>query len=300
MDKSINSNSQFKKNLHSFLSKSEIEILEKINKKFIKKIIIQFSNFLKKNIKLNFYTINKDTYTNDDRNLEFLYCNSIKILPLEQESFIFFSSNLLSVFIDFLFGGNSTFVNNIDIKRNMTYTENRVNKKIIKLIIDAYCSSCRSFFSLDIEFVKCQIINLKKHTIYPNNFFITNFFNFSCNGIKIFLSILLPIEIIKQKSSKKINSTDKNIYSEKKFLKNNVSVKNIYDVKLDIVVELIVSPIFRDNFNKLSEGDILSLKNPKKIIAFIEKKPIFLGEHKIFNNQSIVFLEEFIIDNLKK
>lgn len=304
MGKSINLNIEYKKstkeNLHNFLNKSQIEILEKINKEFSKKILIKFSSFLKSDIKLNFCTINKNTHINSDKNFEFLYCNSIKILPSEEESFIFFSSNLLSIFINFLFGGNNNFIQEVNIDRKMTYTENCINKKIIKLIVDTYYSTCRDFFSFDVEFIKCQIINLKQYNVYSNDSFITNFFSFSFNEIQMFLSILLPIKIINHNNEKKINSIEKNIYSKKKFLTNNVSIKSVYDIELDVIVELFFSPTIEVNCNKLSKGDILVLKDPKKIIGMIEKKPIFLGQHKICNNRSLVFLEELIVNNLKK
>lgn len=283
--------------LDIFLNRDEIKKIEKINKSFIKKIMISFSNLIRGDVKLNFNIIKINSYTNDDRKLRYLYSNSIKIKPFEKTSFIFFSSNLLSVFTDFLFGGNGDSKYNIDIKKEITYTENFINQKIIKSIIDAYCESCKEIFYLNIEFIEFNIIDLNKHILYKNDIFITNYFNFSLNSINVFFSILIPLSIIKKKDQKKINSLETNICSKNITSKKNIIIKDSSNIILDICIKLIISPISKNQLDSLSEGDIFIIKNPEKIIGFIEKKPIFLGKHKVFNGKSVVFLEKFIEEN---
>lgn len=287
-------------NLDKFLAQNEMTKLEKINEKFVKEIIIIFSSFIKSEIKLNFYTIKMNSYTNNDKNFKYLYSNSIKIKPLEKTSFIFFSPNLLSVFIDFLFGGNGVSTNRNNIKNEITYTEDFINKKIVEFIINAYCKSCKDFLYIDIKFLNFNVIDLNKHCFDTNKFFITNYFNFNLNGIEIFLSILVPLSIIKQENKKIINSLNTNIPSQDTILKENVFIQNSYDIKLNVTVELIISSISKNKFNNLREGDVLTIENPEKVIAYIEKKPIFLGKHKVFNEKSIIFLEKFVHQILKK
>ncbi|QCI24736.1 flagellar motor switch protein FliM [Buchnera aphidicola (Rhopalosiphum padi)] len=281
------------KNLDEFLTQSEIKKLEKINQKFIKKIIMIFSTFIKSDIELNFHTVKINSYTNDDKNFHYLYSNSLKIKPLEKKSFIFFSPNLLSVFIDFLFGGNGNTINKIDIKKEITYSEDFVNKKIVEFIIDTYCKSCKDFFYIDIKFLNFNIIDLKKNFFSTNNPFITNYFDFNLNGIKVFFSILIPLSIIKQKNKKIITSLDTNISSKNTILKENIFIEHVCEIELDVIVELIISSVPKNKFDNLREGDVLLIENPEKVTAYIEKKPIFSGKHKIFDGKSIIFLENF-------
>ncbi|WP_257645519.1 FliM/FliN family flagellar motor C-terminal domain-containing protein [Buchnera aphidicola] len=49
-----------------------------------------------------------------------------------------------------------------------------------------------------------------------------------------------------------------------------------------------------DKIYNLSVGDVLSIKKPNKITGFIQDQAIFLGNYKRFNEQSIIFIEEFI------
>ncbi|WP_295164829.1 FliM/FliN family flagellar motor switch protein [uncultured Buchnera sp.] len=282
------------KNLDDFLTQSEITKLEKINQKFIKKIIMIFSTFIKSDIKLNFHTVKINSYTNDDKNFHYLYSNLIKIKPLERKSFIFFSPNLLSTFIDFLFGGKGNTINKIDIKKEITYSEDFVNKKIVEFIIDTYCKSCKDFFYIDIKFLNFNIIDLKKNFFSTNNPFITNYFDFNLNGIKIFLSILIPLSTIKQKNKKILTSLDTNISLKSTIFKENIFIEHVYEIELDVIAELIISSIPKYKFDNLREGDVLLIEDPEKVIVHIEKKPVFLGKHKIFDEKSIIFLEKFL------
>ncbi|AWI49860.1 FliM/FliN family flagellar motor switch protein [Buchnera aphidicola] len=306
MGKSTNLDNEYKiiykreKNLDRFLDQNEMKKLEKINKKFIQKIIMIFSSFIKSNIELNFYTVKINSYTNDDKNFKHLYANSLKIETLEKKSFIFFSPNFLSVFIDFLFGGKGNSIIRMDIKKEITYTEHVINKKIVGFIIDAYCESCKDFFYIDIKFLDFNIIKLNKHFFYTNDLFITNYFSFNLNGIKIFLSILIPVSIIKEKNKKIINFLDKNIFSKKTILKENFFIENLSNIELDVTVELIPSYISKHTFDNLREGDVITIEDPGKVTVCIEKKPIFLGKHKIFDEKSIIFLEKFLHQNLEK
>lgn len=62
----------------------------------------------------------------------------------------------------------------------------------------------------------------------------------------------------------------KNITSKK-----NIIIKDSSNIILDICIKLIISPISKNQLDSLSEGDIFIIKNPEKIIGFIEKNLFF-------------------------
>ncbi|QFQ32818.1 hypothetical protein FQV33_02435 [Buchnera aphidicola (Aphis fabae)] len=284
------------KEIHNILNINEIKILEKINENFIKKIIISFSNFIQNNIKLNFFSIKINSYTDHDKDIKYLFSSEVEILNLNKKSYVFFSDNLLSIFIDLLFGGNGTYTDKINKQRDLTYTEKIISQKILQLIFNAYCESFKKIFSIDIKNFNIKIFDIKKDCCIKENY-ITNYFSLSLNNVEIFLSIVFPLSIVK-KNFQKISFSESN---KKSFIKNinvskNIPIVNLFDIELNLITKLIISS--KTKCNSLSVGDILIVESPDKVIVSIEKIPIFLGYYKNFNKKLVVFLKKIINKNL--
>ncbi|QIQ41135.1 MAG: hypothetical protein G4B00_00400 [Buchnera aphidicola (Aphis urticata)] len=284
------------KEIHNIFSIGEIKKLEQINKNFAEQIIIHFSNFVKNNVKLNFITIKIHSSENSKKDIKYLCSNKIDILNLNKKLFIFFSDNLLSLFIDLLFGGNGTYAEKMNDERKLTYVEESIAKKILQLIFRDYFKFFENIFSVDINTLNIKIVNIKKNNFVKENY-INNDFHLSLNGIHIFFSILLPISIVKkyfqQNNSLKNNTTSliKNINFAK-----SVSFTKLSDIELDIIIQFLMSSKIK--YKSLSIGDILMVKSPDKVIAYSKKIPIFLGCYKNFNKKSVIFFKTFIDKNI--
>ncbi|WP_343154321.1 hypothetical protein RJT32_00400 [Buchnera aphidicola (Aphis aurantii)] len=285
-----------KEKINNILSINDIKILEKINKKFSNKIIVHFSDFIKHHTKLNFFSININTYTHNDKYIKYLLFNEIEILNSKKRSFIFFSDNLLSVLIDLLFGGNGISTEKINKVRNITYIEKITTQKMLKLILNVYCLFFKQYFSIDLNIINTKIFKIEKLFFQKENY-ISNYFDFSINGINVFFSILLPISIIKKKFKEIIfNKIDKKSLIKNINLQKNIPIINLYNIELDIIVKLIT--LVKTKYNSLSIGDVLMVENPNKVISWIEKIPMFFGCYKNFDEKSVVFLRKFIYKNL--
>ncbi|QCI19662.1 MAG: FliM/FliN family flagellar motor switch protein [Buchnera aphidicola (Brevicoryne brassicae)] len=301
MGKSNNLHNKFKKiyqrenNLNNFLKEDEIEILENINQYFSKKIIVDFSNFVKKNVKIFSYSMKIESLSNYNRtNISFF--NSIEVLPFKNQFFLTFSSNFLSVIIDLLFGGHGDLTENFDRHNAITSTELLINKKITNWIISSFSNVFKKFFSLDIKFINVKIfLDLKKPCFNSNEMFLINCFNFYIDDIEVYFSFLIPLSIIKKINEKKIISTnnDQNLCLKNNVI-NNIVFEDIYNVELEIIFKINNISIPHDKIYNLSVGDVFLINKPDKIIGFLENQPIFFGKYKRFNEQSIIFIEEFI------
>ncbi|ALD15043.1 hypothetical protein IX46_00410 [Buchnera aphidicola (Aphis glycines)] len=289
---SIKQTTNKEKEIHNVLSIKEIQALEKINRKFIEKITTYFSNLIKNDVKLNVFSIKLNTYINNEKDVKYLLVSTTEILNFNKKLFIFFSDNLLSIFIDLLFGGNGTCREKINQNRNLTYIEKITIKKILKLIFSTYCKFFKNIFSIDIHNCYTKIINIEKDAILKENY-ITNYFNLSLNSINVFFTIFLPVSVIK-KYFQKLNSSKSNVKCLTKNIdfKKNFPVIHLHDIELQVVIKLIMSS--KTKYNSLSIGDILTVENPDQVIAYIEKIPVFLGCYKNFNKKSVVFLKKFI------
>ncbi|WP_187151976.1 FliM/FliN family flagellar motor switch protein [Buchnera aphidicola] len=282
-----------KETLDNFLKKDIVEKIKVINNNFIKKIEIKISNIIQKDIQINNFFIDINSFDKHE-NTQYLYSNNIEFLPLKIKSFLYLSDNFLSVFTDFLFGGNSSYENNrnLCIRKNLTYIENYINEKIVQLIIDTYCSICKKFFSINIKILNVKIVDRYEKKISLNETFITHYFNLKIKNIDIFFVILVPLSIFKEYSKNQITKKNRNLLSKEKIFKKNIFLKNIHDVKLNMIVRLLDFYITEHQFKNLSIGDVLEITCPDKVIGYIEKKPIFQCSYKKFNQKSVIFLEK--------
>lgn len=287
-------------NLNNFLKEDEFKILEHINSKFFNDIKLDFSFFTKKHINLIYSKIKIKSLCHwvfeNEKNTDFL--NLIEVLPFQNQSFIAFSSNFLSVIIDIIFGGKARLIDKCQKKYKTTSTELEINKKLINFIINSFSKIVKKFFYTDIKFTNIKIISdFKKPIFFSEEKFLINIFNFKLNGIEVYFSILIPLSIIKiliKKPSSFIEDNSNNCKKQTANISDSISIENLQDIKLNVTTKIYDFFISLEKFSSLSEGDILYIKNPNKVLGYLGKKPIFFGNYKRFNQQLVVFIEEFI------
>ncbi|QCI22542.1 FliM/FliN family flagellar motor switch protein [Buchnera aphidicola] len=309
MGKSNNLHNELKKNherenyLHNHLKEHEIKILEDINNCFIKKFIKFFSSFTQNSIKLVFCNTKIGSCNSNKKIIKNLRClNLVEILPYKYQSFIIFSDEFLSIIIDILFGGGGGFKDKTKRITDITSTETLINKKIIDFITTSFSKIYRQNFLTEINFInKKTFFDFKQSNFNINTVFLINFFNFNINSTEVFFNILIPISIFKHINEKIFlskNNYHKNICIEKN-IENKISLNDIHNVELNITSKIIGISVSYNKLYNLSVGDVLLIEKPDKITGFIEDQAIFWGSYKRFNEQSIVFIEEFINNNLE-
>ncbi|CAL4318593.1 FliM/FliN family flagellar motor switch protein [Buchnera aphidicola] len=273
----------------------KINIFKNINSVFINQMIKEISFLTNQNIYLSSYSMKIGLDNDSIKMIESLtYFNLIEILPYKNQLYTVFSSSMLFIIIDILFGGNNKHINCKNKNVDITSTEVFVNQKLIELFKKAYSDAWKNFFSIDIN-----LIDIKKNKdLNKSNFFlqekiIIHRFLLKMNQIRFYFCVLTPISIL--------NLFNKNKYL---FFKNSIpkctlsakpiSIKNISYIKFNIIVQLMDFSVSEKNIFTLSVGDVLSIDNPKKIIAYIDNKPIFLGYYAELHKKSCIIIEKFI------
>ncbi|WP_261979274.1 FliM/FliN family flagellar motor switch protein [Buchnera aphidicola] len=296
-------NNKRKNNLKNFLTEYEIKLLKTINNCFIDQCTKFFSNFIKSSVRLVSCNMHIGSFNFDKKIIQNLRSlNLIEILPYKKQCFVIFPHNFLSFIIDILFGGQGFFSNTTKKITDITSTESLINIKIIKFITNSFTKIYKKYFSPEINFINTKTFyDIKKSNFDSNTVFLINYFSFQINNVEFFFNILIPISILKHINKNIVCSTSDNhanINLEENIV-NRVSLNDIYDVKLNIISKIIGISISHDKISNLSIGDILSIQKPNKIVGFIEDQEVFLGNYKRFNEQSIVFIEEFIHSNIE-
>jgi flagellar motor switch protein FliM len=283
---------QREKSLFAFLKEDEINILENFNDFFGKKIKKDLIFLTKKNIQIFSHSIQIKSLLHYKK-INIGTSNLIQILPFKNKSFITFSVNFLSVIIDLLFGGRGNAVYKSDEKNKMTSAELCIVQKIINFILSNLNHSIKEFFSSDITFIDARMmLDCNTPVFESNEMYLINCFDLNIDGIEVFFNVLIPFFAIKTLNKKSL------FFNKKPKISNNVnglfSLKDIYDVKLDIVTKITDISMPYDKFCALSVGDVLPLKKPDQVIGVLDNKPIFFGNYQRFNQQNVVFVEEFI------
>ncbi|QNS01823.1 MAG: FliM/FliN family flagellar motor switch protein [Buchnera aphidicola (Pentalonia nigronervosa)] len=281
---------QHDQNLNSFLAEKYVKKIEHINKIFIEKTISAVLKLFNFKICLISSSIKIESY---DKIKKFAPCSIIKILPLNNRAFITFSSNFFSVLIERLFGGHDNFASKVKKNTDITLSEKCIRSKIMKLIITAYSSAYHEFYPIDFIDLNVSMI-LKKTCFNSNKIFLINFFSFNVFNTEIFFSIFVPLSALHkfnnmQHITKKVN--EKII---KNNLSSNISFVDIHDVELNISVNLIDFFIPCSQVENLIKGSVISIDKPEKTIAYLENKPIFFSNYKIFHERIVVFVKKFI------
>ncbi|WP_284443264.1 FliM/FliN family flagellar motor switch protein [Buchnera aphidicola] len=309
MGKSNNLHNKLKKiyerenHLHNPLKEYEIKILEDINNCFTEKFIKFFSSFTQNSMKLTFCNTKIGSCDPNKKIIKNLRClNLVEILPYKYQSFIIFSDDFLSIIIDILFGGGGSFTDKIKKITDITSTETFINKKIIEFITTSFSKIYKKYFLTEMNFInKKTFFDFKQSNFNANTVFLINYFNFNVNNLEVFFNILIPISILKHINKKIViskNNSHKNICIEKN-IENKLSFNDIYNVELNIISKIIGISVSYNKIYNLLAGDVLLIEKPDKITGFVEDQAIFLGSYKRFNEQSIVFIEEFINNNLE-
>lgn len=290
-------------NLQTSLKEYEITVLENINHCFIDQFVKFFSSFMKSSIKFVSCNMKLSSFCSDKKITENLRClNLIQMSPYNNQSFVIFPYDFLSVIIDILFGGRGIVTDKTKNIKNITSTESLINQKIIKFITNSLTDIYKKYFSSETNLINTKTFyDVKKSNIDLNTVFLINSFNFNINNIDVYFDILMPISIFKYINKKiviSVENNNKNTNIEKQ-IKNSISFNDIYDVKLNIITKIIGISISHNEIVNLSVGDVLSINKPNEIVGFIEDQAIFFGNYKSFNEQSIVFIEEFIDSNME-
>ncbi|QCI24186.1 hypothetical protein D9V75_00365 [Buchnera aphidicola (Muscaphis stroyani)] len=302
MGKSNNFHNKLKKvysreeNLKNFITQEEINELEEINYNFIHEIIKNLSDFSKGFVKLTSYSINIESNFFIEKPQFKIYSNLIETFHFQKKSFIFLSSNFLPTLIDVLFGGNGCFQED-EKKTKITYTEYLINTKLIKIILESFTNACKKFFLIKMKFINTKILFHLKDFNHNSTKTIISRFNLYINNVKVYFIFLIPLSIVKKLKNSTFISSKKVLNLEGNDLKT-ISIDDLDDVKLEIIVKLNGISVSESQLSNLSVGNIFSIQNPNKIIALIEKKQILLGYYKSYNDKSAFLVKEFINDNL--
>ncbi|WP_343128662.1 FliM/FliN family flagellar motor switch protein [Buchnera aphidicola (Kurisakia onigurumii)] len=276
------------KNLSNFFKKIGIEISTHIQKKLIKFFEIEIlTNY--KNIEINnhlYNSIKKKTIYN----LSFTYFENQKNYIL-----IYLPVNFTHYIINKLFGfkKNKENIKNKNENYINSITTKHFNKKIIILITKKIIYFLQKKILLNMNILYFKFFTNKKE-IYNdiiNKNIVKISFELIIDDWKEILYCEIPFIFIKFLKNKKKNIPINNIFDEKN---KSISVKNINNVKIEIIAKL---TNIRTSFSKISNlsiGDIIPIKKPKKIIFFLENKPILNGNLINYNMFYSCYIKNFI------
>ncbi|XBC38254.1 MAG: FliM/FliN family flagellar motor switch protein [Buchnera aphidicola (Floraphis choui)] len=267
-----------------------------------KKSLMMISNFFSKQISLalldnmnlefdiELNSIQLEKY--DDFKSNFIikskFLNSFQIIPYFETGIIRFSDNIVPSIINFLFGGK----NFVEIAKNriheLTISEINIMKKMVEIIQSKYSASWKQVCDIDIKFSDFQLV---KNVNFKNIIFLSTIFQIRFGNILGFLNLGLPLVLIKTLKDKLTNKYIKNDLIKKKT--KSISWPVIHNIEINLDIKLVNFSLLLSRILKLKIGDIISIKIPEDIIAYVDDVPVLVGKYKIYKEKRVFFLKYF-------
>ncbi|HMI76940.1 MAG TPA: FliM/FliN family flagellar motor switch protein, partial [Buchnera sp. (in: enterobacteria)] len=283
----------------NFFLQNKIHLFEKINQDFLELFIEKLSNFISiDNITITILESTLDVYEKYIIKLKLpITLNMIQLFPNKDCAIIILSSHLVSIIIEYLFGGNEFCLYKQDCKKQFTKIELEIIKKLTNIITFSYNNIFKKMFSLSMKYIFSEnVLDIrKKNSLSENSMFLFTVFKITFNktyyGIfRICIPIMtmnrLHINSVYLSAHKQVEGFNKN---KKNFLKNS-----IYNCNLVLNVKLLESVICLSYIIKLKKGDILPILKPEKAVIYIDKFPVFQGSYKTVNKKNSVCIRSIM------
>ncbi|CAL4318637.1 Flagellar motor switch protein FliM [Buchnera aphidicola (Eriosoma lanigerum)] len=256
-------------------------ILEDINQLFIKNFQMNLSKFVGLDI-INYncsaiYNISYSELLNNN-NIP-IKINIMKLMSDEKVVFVGISSELIYSIIDLLFGGTGILSSYFIAKNHFTCYEQSIIKRLYTIISESYCSAWKTMFSVDIPRIIHEDICINDNIIgcsKKTNLFYSEF-NTNMNSTSIMFSICIASNLMEEWNK---NLWKKNTLLFKKNNKINCNHFNVLkNLELNVQVKLTDFQIPLSNIIKLKVGDILTIKKPNSIVAYVNGVPLLSGKY---------------------
>ncbi|XBC39304.1 MAG: hypothetical protein U0T63_00360 [Buchnera aphidicola (Nurudea shiraii)] len=273
------------------------ESLKDISIFFSKQVLLDFLDILDVKFDIKLYSIQLKKYNcEQDYFKDSTLVNIGNLSTFSEIGIIGFSDKIIESIIDVLFGGK----NILQDCSNNSYTLKKYDVKIIEKIIDiikkSYCMSWKKKHGIDIEFSNFRLVE-KAHldSIIPNNsIFLFTIFKIKCGNKLGFLNISLSFSFIKKFKNELLEKHKNKIFFEKKHV-DKISLKMIYNLKINLDVKLVGLSLLLSKISFLKIGDIIFINTPENALAFSNNIPVISGKYKMYKNKYVFFVKNFLI-----
>ncbi|HAV1684969.1 TPA: flagellar motor switch protein FliM [Enterobacter hormaechei] len=265
--------------------RERLHSLEIINERFARQFRMGLFNLLRRSSDITAGNIKIQPYHEFARNLPVpTNLNLLHLNPLRGTALMAFSSGLVFMAVDNLFGGDGRFPTKAD-GREFTPTEQRVIHRMLTMAREAYEFAWGSIYKIKTEYIRSEIqVKFTNITSSPNDVVVTTPFSVEIGSHRGEFNICIPFSTIEPLRELLSNPPMDNSRHEDSEWRSMLA-SQMRETELELVAQSADINTRLSNVMKMKKGDIIPLDKQEFIEANVGSVPVFTAKYGSVNNQ---------------
>ncbi|HAS1446652.1 TPA: flagellar motor switch protein FliM [Enterobacter hormaechei] len=265
--------------------RERLHSLEIINERFARQFRMGLFNLLRRSSDITAGNIKIQPYHEFARNLPVpTNLNLLHLNPLRGTALMAFSSGLVFMAVDNLFGGDGRFPTKAD-GREFTPTEQRVIHRMLTMAREAYEFAWGSIYKIKTEYIRSEIqVKFTNITSSPNDVVVTTPFSVEIGSHRGEFNICIPFSTIEPLRELLSNPPMDNSRHEDSEWRCMLA-SQMRETELELVAQFADINTRLSNVMKMKKGDIIPLDKQEFIEANVGSVPVFTAKYGSVNNQ---------------
>ena len=265
--------------------RERLHSLEIINERLARQFRMGLFNLLRRSSDITAGNIKIQPYHEFARNLPVpTNLNLLHLNPLRGTALMAFSSGLVFMAVDNLFGGDGRFPTKAD-GREFTPTEQRVIHRMLTMAREAYEFAWGSIYKIKTEYIRSEIqVKFTNITSSPNDVVVTTPFSVEIGSHRGEFNICIPFSTIEPLRELLSNPPMDNSRHEDSEWRSMLA-SQMRETELELVAQFADINTRLSNVMKMKKGDIIPLDKQEFIVANVGSVPVFTAKYGSVNNQ---------------
>ncbi|WP_439037824.1 flagellar motor switch protein FliM [Enterobacter hormaechei] len=265
--------------------RERLHSLEIINERFARQFRMGLFNLLRRSSDITAGNIKIQPYHEFARNLPVpTNLNLLHLNPLRGTALMAFSSGLVFMAVDNLFGGDGRFPTKAD-GREFTPTEQRVIHRMLTMAREGYEFAWGSIYKIKTEYIRSEIqVKFTNITSSPNDVVVTTPFSVEIGSHRGEFNICIPFSTIEPLRELLSNPPMDNSRHEDSEWRSMLA-SQMRETELELVAQFADINTRLSNVMKMKKGDIIPLDKQEFIEANVGSVPVFTAKYGSVNNQ---------------
>lgn len=271
--------------------RERLHSLEIINERFARQFRMGLFNLLRRSPDITAGNITIQPYHEFARNLPVpTNLNLLHLNPLRGTCLMAFSSGMVFMAVDNLFGGDGRFPTKAD-GREFTPTEQRVIHRMLSMAREAYEFAWSSIYKIRTEYIRSEVqVKFTNITSSPNDVVVTTPFSVEIGSHRGEFNICIPFSTIEPLRELLSNPPmDNSRYEDSNW--RGMLASQMRETELELVARFSGVETRLSNVLQMKKGDVISLDKQEFIEASVGGVPVFSAKYGSVNNQYALKVE---------
>ena len=273
--------------------RGSLPTLEIIHERCIRMLRVSLFNFLRRTTEVSVNAVKTMKYGEFVRNLVVpTNLNLVHIKPLRGTALIVCDPTLVFSVVDCMFGGDGRFHTRVE-GRDFTQTEQRIIRRVLDLIFDAYQKSWAPVYELELEYLRSELNTQFANIATPNEVVVTAAFTVEVGAAIGQIDLCIPysmIEPIKDLLASTLQG--ETLGADDRWVR--LMRREIMPAELELVANLTTKQVNVATLLEMKVGDVIPLNLSEEIEVTVESVPVLSCRYGTSNGQYALRVEKVL------